>query len=97
MFVARNSALYIIQRLRIEFSIGTTDFGERRRRFVGQEAPQEVCRARNVSRSVSESQVGADVRVDSETFLTTDFVNLKIKLVQSFEYDYISRVCIRLS
>jgi hypothetical protein len=42
MFVAWNSALYIIQRLRIEISIETTDFGERRRRFVGQETYQDL-------------------------------------------------------
>jgi hypothetical protein len=29
--------------------------------------------------------VGGDVPVDSETLLMTDFVNLKIKLAQSFE------------
>jgi hypothetical protein len=38
--------------------------------------------------------VGGDVRVDCETFLATDFVNFKINLAQSFEYDYIGRVCV---
>jgi hypothetical protein len=29
--------------------------------------------------------VGSDVSVNSETFLVTDFVNLKLKLTQSFK------------
>jgi hypothetical protein len=33
--------------------------------------------------------VGGDVSVDSELFLMIDFVNLKIKLVQSFKCVYI--------
>jgi hypothetical protein len=32
--------------------------------------------------------VGGDVPVDSKTLLVTDFMNLKIKLVQSFKYTY---------
>jgi hypothetical protein len=35
-----------------------------------------------------------DVSVDSETLLMTDFVNLKIKLTQSFGDAYTSRMCI---
>jgi hypothetical protein len=35
-----------------------------------------------------------DVPVDSEVFLVTDFMNLKIKLVQSFECVHRSRVCV---
>jgi hypothetical protein len=33
-----------------------------------------------------------DVLIDSETILVTNFVNLKIKLVQSFEYAHKDRV-----
>jgi hypothetical protein len=40
--------------------------------------------------------VGGDVSVDSETFLVTDFMNLKIKLTQSFRVAYRGRVCIRV-
>jgi hypothetical protein len=40
--------------------------------------------------------VGDDVPVDSETLLVTDFVNLKIKLTQSFECAYRDRVCVRV-
>jgi hypothetical protein len=36
--------------------------------------------------------VGGDVSVDSETLLMTDFVNLKIKSAQSFEYTHIDKV-----
>jgi hypothetical protein len=36
--------------------------------------------------------VGSDVSVDNETFLVTDFINLKIKLVQSFEFVHMSKV-----
>jgi hypothetical protein len=35
-----------------------------------------------------------DVPVDSEVFLMTDFMNLKIKPVQSFECVHRSRVCV---
>jgi hypothetical protein len=38
--------------------------------------------------------VGSDVSVDNETFLVTDFINLKIKLVQSFEFVHMSKVYI---
>jgi hypothetical protein len=38
--------------------------------------------------------VGGDVPVDSETLLVIDFVNLKIKLAQSFECAHKSRVCV---
>jgi hypothetical protein len=37
-----------------------------------------------------------DVPVDNETFLMTDFVNLKIKLAQSFGRDHMDRVYIRV-
>jgi hypothetical protein len=40
--------------------------------------------------------VRGDVSVDSETLLVTDFVNLKIKLAQSFEVAHRSRVCVRI-
>jgi hypothetical protein len=39
------------------------------------------------------SLVGGDVPVDSETFLVTDFVNLKIKPTQSFGGAHRGRVC----
>jgi hypothetical protein len=38
--------------------------------------------------------VGGDVSVDIEALLMTDFVNLKIKSVQSFRGDYKGRVCV---
>jgi hypothetical protein len=38
--------------------------------------------------------VGGDVPVDSETFLVTDFVNLKIKSAQSYEGAHRGRVCV---
>jgi hypothetical protein len=34
-----------------------------------------------------------DVIIDSEMLLMTDFVNLKIKLTQSFRYIHESRMC----
>jgi hypothetical protein len=37
-----------------------------------------------------------DVPVDSETFLMTDFVNLKIKPSQSYESAYRSKVYMRI-
>jgi hypothetical protein len=37
-----------------------------------------------------------DVPVDNETFLMTDFINLKIKLAQSFGRDHMDRVYIRV-
>jgi hypothetical protein len=40
--------------------------------------------------------VGDDVPVDSESLLVTDFVNLKIKLVQSFRDAHRDRVCARV-
>jgi hypothetical protein len=40
--------------------------------------------------------VGGDVPVDSETLLVIDFVNLKIKPVQSFKNAYRDRVCVRV-
>jgi hypothetical protein len=40
--------------------------------------------------------VGGNVLVDSEAFLVTDFVNLKIKLAQSFRCAYRGRVCVRM-
>jgi hypothetical protein len=39
---------------------------------------------------------GSDVSVDSDTFLVTDFVNLKIKSVQSFGGAHRNRVCMFL-
>jgi hypothetical protein len=38
--------------------------------------------------------VVGDVSVDSETFLMTDFVNLKIKPTQSFGCAHKDRVCV---
>jgi hypothetical protein len=38
--------------------------------------------------------VGGDVPIDSETFLVTDFVNLKIKPHQSFRGAHKDRVCV---
>jgi hypothetical protein len=38
--------------------------------------------------------VGDDVLVDSETFLITDFVNLKIKPVQSFRGGHRDKLCV---
>jgi hypothetical protein len=40
--------------------------------------------------------VGGDVSVDSETLLMTDFVNLKIKPVQSFGGAHKGRICVRV-
>jgi hypothetical protein len=40
--------------------------------------------------------VGADVLIDSETLLVTDFMNLKIKSAQSFGDIYRGRVCTRV-
>jgi hypothetical protein len=40
--------------------------------------------------------VGGDVPVDSETLLMIDFVNLKIKLAQSFEGAHRNRVCVHV-
>jgi hypothetical protein len=37
--------------------------------------------------------VGGDVPVDSDVLLVTDFMNLKIKLTQSFEYAHKSKMC----
>jgi hypothetical protein len=37
--------------------------------------------------------VGGDVSVDSETLLVNDFVNLKIKPVQSFRDNHKGSVC----
>jgi hypothetical protein len=37
-----------------------------------------------------------DIPVDSETFLMTDFVNLKIKSDQSFRDAHRNRVCIHV-
>jgi hypothetical protein len=37
-----------------------------------------------------------DVSVNRKTLLMTDFVNLKIKLTQSFECTHISRVYVRV-
>jgi hypothetical protein len=40
--------------------------------------------------------VGDDVSVDSDTLLVTDFMNLKIKLTQSFEGDHRDRICVHI-
>jgi hypothetical protein len=40
--------------------------------------------------------VGGDVPVDSETFLVTDFLNLKIKPAQSYEGAHRGRVCVHV-
>jgi hypothetical protein len=40
--------------------------------------------------------VGGDVPVNSEVLLVTDFVNLKIKLTQSFICAHKSRVCVHV-
>jgi hypothetical protein len=40
--------------------------------------------------------VGGDIFIDSETFLMTDFVNLKIKPVQSFRGAHRDKVCVRI-
>jgi hypothetical protein len=40
--------------------------------------------------------VGDDVLIDGETFLLTDFVNLKIKPVQFFRGAYRCMVCVRV-
>jgi hypothetical protein len=41
--------------------------------------------------------VGGDVLVDNiETFLVTDFVDLKIKPAQFFRYTYRGRVCVHV-
>jgi hypothetical protein len=40
--------------------------------------------------------VGGDALIDSETLLVTDFVNLKIKLTQSFRGAHKDKVCVRV-
>jgi hypothetical protein len=40
--------------------------------------------------------VEADVPVDNEIRLLIDFVNLKIKSTQSFEYAYNGRICMHV-
>jgi hypothetical protein len=40
--------------------------------------------------------VGGDVPINSETFLVTDFMNLKIKSAQSFKVDYRDMMCVRV-
>jgi hypothetical protein len=40
--------------------------------------------------------VGCDIPVDSDALLVTDFVNLKIKSVQSFRGAYGDTVCMRM-
>jgi hypothetical protein len=40
--------------------------------------------------------VGDDVPIDSEALLMTNFVNLKIKLTQSFGYDHKNKMCVRV-
>jgi hypothetical protein len=40
--------------------------------------------------------VGGDISVDSKTLLVIDFINLKIKSVQSFRYAYKGRVNVRV-
>jgi hypothetical protein len=38
--------------------------------------------------------VGGDVPIDSDALLVTDFVNLKIKLIQSFGDAHKGRMCV---
>jgi hypothetical protein len=40
--------------------------------------------------------VGGDVLIDNEALLVTDFVNLKIKLVKSFESAHRGTVCMHV-
>jgi hypothetical protein len=40
--------------------------------------------------------VGDNVPIDSESFLVTDFVNLKIKSAQCFGGAYRDRMCVRI-
>jgi hypothetical protein len=40
--------------------------------------------------------VGGDIPIDSDAFLMTDFMNLKIKLTQSFKDAHRDRVCVRM-
>jgi hypothetical protein len=49
-----------------------------------------------VAFTINYFSVGGDVPVDSEMILVTDFVNLKIKLVQSFGVAYRDGVYIRI-
>ncbi len=39
---------------------------------------------------------GGDISIDSETFLVTDFVTIKIKSTQSFECAHKDRMCVRV-
>jgi hypothetical protein len=48
----------------------------------------------NVAFMANYSFSGRQRSVDSETLLMTDFMNLKIKLTQSFRYAHKVRVCI---
>jgi hypothetical protein len=40
--------------------------------------------------------VGANVPIHSETFLMTDFMNLKIKPTQSFKFDHRDKLCVHI-
>jgi hypothetical protein len=40
--------------------------------------------------------VGGDVSIDSDALLVTDFINLKIKLTQSFRSTHRDNVCVRM-
>jgi hypothetical protein len=40
--------------------------------------------------------VGGDIPIDSDAFLMTDFMNLKIKPTQSFKGAHRDRVCVRV-
>jgi glucan phosphoethanolaminetransferase (alkaline phosphatase superfamily) len=40
--------------------------------------------------------VEGDISVDSEALLVTDFINLKIKLAQSFRVAHMGRVCVHV-
>jgi hypothetical protein len=40
--------------------------------------------------------VGGDVSIDSDVLMVIDFMNLKIKLTQSFGYAHRDRVCVRV-
>jgi hypothetical protein len=37
-----------------------------------------------------------NINIDSDVFLVTEFVNLKIKLAQSFKYVHKNKVCVRV-
>jgi hypothetical protein len=50
----------------------------------------------NILITVNYFLVVYDIIINSEALLVINFVNLKIKLVQSFECTYRGRVCVRV-